>query len=165
MYDLKIIEKIAHDFISRSLTLAVAESVTAGHLQAALSLAENAGHFFQGGITTYTLEQKVKLLDVTEPHARACNCVSEPVTEEMGTGAHRLFDCDWAISTTGYAVQDEHNEKSYLFALYTFTHKGNTRHTQMIKAPYDDALQNQIFYTNSILHAFHRYYLAHHAQN
>jgi len=42
-------------------TVAVAESVTSGTTQTMLSLATNASIFFQGGITTYTLDSKVKL--------------------------------------------------------------------------------------------------------
>ena len=51
------------------LTLAVAESVTAGHVQARVSAVAGASNFFLGGVTAYTLEQKVKLLGVNRAAA------------------------------------------------------------------------------------------------
>jgi len=44
-------------------TLASVESVTAGHIQSALSMAR-AMYFFEGGITTFNLKQKSAILAV-----------------------------------------------------------------------------------------------------
>jgi nicotinamide mononucleotide (NMN) deamidase PncC len=49
------------------LTLAVAESVTAGHVQSRVAAVSGASGFFLGGVTAYSLEQKVKLLGVDQP--------------------------------------------------------------------------------------------------
>lgn len=51
-HSLKSIQK---QLVNRKETLAVVESVTAGSLQAAFSLAENATEFFQGGLTVYNI--------------------------------------------------------------------------------------------------------------
>ncbi len=86
-----------------ALTLAVAESLTAGHLQARIAAVSGASDYFLGGVTAYTLEQKAKLLGVNRAHARSVDCVSQRVAVEMAAGAARLFGADLALATTGYA--------------------------------------------------------------
>lgn len=85
------------------LSLAVAESVTGGHVQAMITAVSGASEYFRGGVTAYTLDEKVKILGVTRAPARRVNCVSQQVVVEMALGAGRLFDADLAVATTGYA--------------------------------------------------------------
>ena len=88
------------------LTLAVAESLTAGHLQAQIAAVSGASGYFLGGLTAYTLRQKVKLLGVSPAHARRVNCVSQRVAVEMAYGVMERFGADLAAATTGYAEPD-----------------------------------------------------------
>src|ERR1039458_8239901 len=60
-------------------TLAVAESITCGHLQARIGAISGASEFFLGGITAYTLDEKVKHLGVKRAAAKAVNSVSAEV--------------------------------------------------------------------------------------
>ncbi|HWZ95826.1 MAG TPA: nicotinamide-nucleotide amidohydrolase family protein [Opitutaceae bacterium] len=85
-------------------TLAVAESVTCGHLQARIGAISGASEFFLGGITAYTLDEKVKHLGVKRVAAKAVNSVSAEVAEQMARGACVLFGSDFALATTGYAA-------------------------------------------------------------
>lgn len=85
------------------LTLAVAESLTCGQVQAQIGAVAGASDYFLGGITAYTLEQKVKLLGVNRVHARRVGCVSQRVAVEMAAGVGALFGADLAVATTGYA--------------------------------------------------------------
>lgn len=85
------------------LTLAVAESLTCGHVQAAIGAVSGASSYFLGGVTAYSLAQKVKLLGVNRAHARSVNCVSQRVAVEMARGAGERFGADLAVATTGYA--------------------------------------------------------------
>jgi nicotinamide-nucleotide amidase len=86
-----------------AFTLAAAESITAGHVQARIAAVSGASGYFRGGVTAYTLEQKVRLLGVNRLHARKVDCVSQRVAIEMAAGAAERFDTDLAVSTTGYA--------------------------------------------------------------
>lgn len=86
-----------------NLTLAVAESLTCGHLQAQIGRISGASNFFLGGITAYTIDQKVRHLGVERAAAAAVNCVSAAVAEQMARGAAELFGADLALATTGYA--------------------------------------------------------------
>ena len=85
------------------LTLAVAESLTCGQVQAAIGAVSGASNYFLGGVTAYSLTQKVKLLGVNRAHARRVNGVSQRVAVEMAQGACVLFGADVAVATTGYA--------------------------------------------------------------
>jgi len=86
-----------------SLTLAVSESLTSGHLQSRIGSVSGASNYFLGGITAYNLAQKVKHLKVNRQAARRVDCVSQQVAVEMAQGTIALFGADLAIATTGYA--------------------------------------------------------------
>jgi nicotinamide-nucleotide amidase len=85
------------------LTLAAAESLTCGHVQEQIGAVPGASEYFLGGITAYSLEQKVRHLGVNRAHARKVDCVSQQVAVEMAQGACELFGADLAVATTGYA--------------------------------------------------------------
>jgi nicotinamide-nucleotide amidase len=85
------------------LTLAVAESLTAGHVQAQVAAVSGASDFFLGGITAYSLDEKVRHLGVNRATAKKVNCVSTAVAEQMARGVCGLFDADVGLATTGYA--------------------------------------------------------------
>ena len=85
------------------LTLAVAESLTCGHLQARVGAVSGASEYFLGGVTAYSLEQKMKLLGVERAAAEPVNSVSAAVAEQMARGVCALFGADVAVATTGYA--------------------------------------------------------------
>jgi nicotinamide-nucleotide amidase len=84
-------------------TLAVAESLTCGHLQARVGAISGASTFLLGGLTAYSLEQKVRHLGVDRRRARAVNCVSADVAEAMARGVCGLFGAHVGVATTGYA--------------------------------------------------------------
>jgi nicotinamide-nucleotide amidase len=84
-------------------TLAVAESLTCGRLQARIGAISGASEFFLGGITAYSLDQKARHLGVDRAEADAVNSVSQRIAEQMAKGACRLFGADVAVATTGYA--------------------------------------------------------------
>jgi len=84
-------------------TLAVAESLTGGRLQALVTGVSGASAYFLGGLTAYTIPQKTRLLGVDAAHAAEVDAVSGRVAAEMACGACRLFGADFAVATTGYA--------------------------------------------------------------
>jgi nicotinamide-nucleotide amidase len=85
------------------LTLAVAESLTCGRMQARVGLISGASEFFLGGITAYTLDQKVRHLGVDRGRAAAANGVSAEIAAEMADGVCGLFGASVGVATTGYA--------------------------------------------------------------
>jgi len=103
-------------------TLGVAESLTCGNLQARISSASGASDFFRGGVTAYSLDQKVRHLGVDRAHAEAVNCVSAMVAEQMALGACRLFGTDLGLATTGYAEPNPAQKVSEPFAFWALAH-------------------------------------------
>lgn len=85
------------------LTVSAAESLTCGRVQALLGAVPGSSNYFLGGITAYSLEQKVQHLAVDRAAARRVNSVSAEVAEQMARGACRLFGSDLGLATTGYA--------------------------------------------------------------
>ena len=110
-----------------ALKLAVAESVTAGHLQALVATVSGASQFFEGGITAYTLEQKVRHLRVDRTHAETVECVSEIVAQQMALGAAQLFNADVAVATTGFAEAPPAKRGSIPFAFWALCHRLGAR--------------------------------------
>jgi nicotinamide-nucleotide amidase len=84
-------------------TLAVAESMTGGRIQSIVTAESGASAFFRGGITAYTIDQKVRHLSVDRAGAAAVDCVSAEVALQMARGACALFGADIGVATTGYA--------------------------------------------------------------
>jgi nicotinamide-nucleotide amidase len=156
MYNLESINGIKDILVAKKETLAVAESVTSGHLQAAISLASMATMFFQGGITTYNIHQKTRILKIDASHALSCNCVSERVAREMALNAAKLFQSDWSISITGYAAPIPELGVDDLFAYRAISYRGEVLNVDLLKSEKTDPLKVQIFYTNEVYKSFHQ---------
>lgn len=104
------------------LKLAAAESLTGGHVQALITSVSGASDYFVGGITAYTLDEKVRQLGVTRAHAKKVNCVSQQVAVEMAMGACQLFDVDLAVATTGYAEPSREHGIKHPMAWWALVH-------------------------------------------
>lgn len=156
MYNTSLINSIKEILIKQKQTLAVAESVTSGHLQAAFSLANGATQFFHGGITAYNLGQKSRHLQVDPILAESCNCVSDKVTESMALGALNLFSSTWSIAVTGYAAPIPEIGITELFAFVSIASKDVVMHTKKIVAEKKSPLECQLFYTTQVLLEFEK---------
>ncbi|HEX2854447.1 MAG TPA: nicotinamide-nucleotide amidohydrolase family protein [Opitutaceae bacterium] len=112
------------------LTLAVAESMSCGQVQARIGAISGASEFFLGGITTYSIEQKVRHLGVNRAAAKKVNSVSVEIAEQMAAGVCRLFGSDLGIATTGYAEAAPAEKVAEPFAWWALVrmHKGRVVH-------------------------------------
>jgi len=90
----------------RGLTLAVAESFTAGALGAAITSVAGSSRYFLGGVTAYSNRAKQEFLNVGAPTLERVGAVSPEVAEEMALGARSRFGADLALSSTGIAGPD-----------------------------------------------------------
>jgi len=113
-----------HTLLKRTgLTIAAAESLTTGLVQSHLGSCSGSSAYHRGGITAYSLEQKVEHLGVDGKHAAEVNCVSERVARQMARGACKLFGSDIGIATTGYAEPDRSRGIDIPFAYVGFAYK------------------------------------------
>ncbi|MCB5271953.1 MAG: CinA family nicotinamide mononucleotide deamidase-related protein [Candidatus Cloacimonetes bacterium] len=88
----------------KQLTLAVAESCTAGLLQAYLAAIPGASEALLGGVVSYANRIKEELLGVTTIEAHGA--VSPETALAMAKGVQKLFRSDVAIAVTGIAGPD-----------------------------------------------------------
>ena len=109
------------------LTLAAAESLTSGRVQARVGEISGASAFFLGGITAYSLDQKVRHLGVNRAAARRVNSVSAAVAEQMAQGVCGLFGSDLGVATTGYAEPAPDDGIAHPFAWWAIAQRRRGR--------------------------------------
>ncbi|UHO40266.1 nicotinamide-nucleotide amidohydrolase family protein [Chryseobacterium capnotolerans] len=149
-----LLEYISHCLMAANETISIAESVTSGCLQLAFSQMPNASLTYKGGITAYTLQEKVRLLKVDKKEAEESDCVSENVAKEMALQVADLFESDWSISTTGYCTPIR-NSSYKIFSYFAFSYKGEIILTKKLELhPKTQALNAQLYYTEFILGCF-----------
>ena len=154
IYDVESLQTIRDILIGRKETVSVAESVTAGNLQTALSNAPDAACFLEGGITAYNLGQKTRLLAVEPIEAMASDCVSEKVTTQMARETSRLFLSDHSIAITGYATPVPEKNITELYAWICIMYKSQVLLSQKIIPGNNIAFDAQLSYTNTLLRLF-----------
>ena len=87
----------------KRISVAVAESLTAGLMQDIFARASGSSWYFLGGLTVYSAQQKINLLHVEASLCERYNCVHLQVAEEMARGVSQLFGSTIGVTTTGYA--------------------------------------------------------------
>src|SRR5688500_7487656 len=88
------LERLKELMTHHALSLAAAESLTSGNIQARIGSISGASNFFAGGMTAYNIDQKVSLLGIDRAHAERVNCVSMVVAREMAEGVCNKFGTD-----------------------------------------------------------------------
>ncbi|MGH1517191.1 CinA family protein [Chryseobacterium sp. JK1] len=149
-----LLEYISQSLLSIDETISVAESVTSGCLQLAFSQMPNAQLFYKGGMTTYSLPEKVRLLKVDQKEAEDCDAVSKNIVETMALQIATLFESDWSIATTGYSISNRSSAYK-VYAYFSFSYKGEIILTKKLELhPKTQALNAQLYYTEFILGCF-----------
>ncbi len=143
-------KSIGQKLLKRKESIAVAESVTSGMLQLALSAIPDAACFYQGGITAYNLGQKYKHLQVEPIHASSVNCVSEKVAIEMALQICELYSSDWGIAITGYASPVPESAGK-LFAFFAIVHREAVKAKGRIDGRKGDPQELQVYYAKTVM--------------
>ncbi|HMJ67429.1 MAG TPA: nicotinamide-nucleotide amidohydrolase family protein [Cyclobacteriaceae bacterium] len=152
------LDVIRKKLVSGNETLGVAESVTAGNLQSAFSLAKDATEFFQGGLTLYNTGQKARHLFIDPIIAERTNCVSEKIAQSMAKGACKFFSSDWGIGITGYAAPvPEWNVGNTLFAWYAIAYRNVVVLTEKMECKKMEMSKVQQFYVRMVLRQLAKY--------
>ena len=87
----------------RKLTIAFAESVTAGLVSSEFSKGLEVSKVLKGSIVAYTTEIKQKVLGVKKESLEKHTPESPEVTAQMARGLKDLYDPDIALAVTGLA--------------------------------------------------------------
>jgi nicotinamide-nucleotide amidase len=93
--------RIAALATDRSLSVAGAESLTAGGVAAALARGENAASWFRGAVVAYASEVKFEVLGVAEGPVVTAACA-----QQMATGVAERLRANVSVSTTGVGGPD-----------------------------------------------------------
>ena len=96
-------KEISDLFWKEGLTLATAESCTAGNVAAAITAIPGSSHFYRGGIIAYSNEVKENMLGVNPETLENKGAVSEETVIEMVKGAMKSMNSDCAVATSGIA--------------------------------------------------------------
>lgn len=87
--------------IRHNLTIAFAESATAGRISSEFAMVPDAGKFLKGGIVCYDADLKCSLLRVPHEQLETFTPESEIVTHLITTGLQKLIPADIHIGCTG----------------------------------------------------------------
>lgn len=161
IYNDETINAVKDIFVKAEETIAVAESVTAGHLQAAFSAGLEASQYFQGGITTYNLGQKSRHLHVDPVLCNKVNCVAQKIADTMAIEVAKMFSSNYGIGITGYASIVPECEEEGLFAYFSLAYNGKVVVSEKITSPEKEPYQVQVDYAKKVIQKVFEHLNAH----
>ena len=97
---------VVEELKKRQKSITAAESLTAGLFQATLADFSGVSAIFNGGFVTYSLEEKSKMLDISERELKKHGVVSEFTARKMAERARLKTQSDYGVSLTGVAGPD-----------------------------------------------------------
>ena len=97
---------VVEELKKRKKSITAAESLTAGLFQATLADFSGVSAIFNGGFVTYRLEEKSKMLDISEQELKKHGVVSEFTAKKMAEQARIKTQSDYGVSLTGVAGPD-----------------------------------------------------------
>ena len=97
---------VVEELKKRKKSITAAESLTAGLFQATLADFSGVSAIFNGGFVTYSLEEKSKMLDISEQELKEHGVVSEFTARKMAEQARLKTQSDYGVSLTGVAGPD-----------------------------------------------------------
>ena len=109
-------ETVVKEAARRGVTLATAESLTAGLIAATIADVPGASKVLLGGVISYAFSVKREVLKVQGIAEDAV--VSQDCAKQMAAGARRLTKADLAVSATGVAGPDGGSERAPVGTVY-----------------------------------------------
>ncbi|MGL3807947.1 CinA family protein [Paeniglutamicibacter sp. R2-26] len=114
------------DAIAAGLSLATAESLTAGMIAATLAEVPGASAVLLGGVVSYSSEVKANVLSVDRALLASAGSVDAEVARQMAVGARDCCHSDIAVSATGVAGPDAHDGKAVGTVFLGYAHPGGS---------------------------------------
>ena len=87
----------------KGMTLGVVESATGGLISHLITNVPGSSDYYQGAVTAYSNELKIKLVGVREETINQYGAVSAQVAEEMAEGGRKKLAVDICLADTGIA--------------------------------------------------------------
>lgn len=99
------IEDFVHACCTHGLTVATAESITAGLVCSRIADVPGCSGMLRGGVVAYATQVKGSVLGL--PESLLDHVVSQEVAMQLAEAATRVLDADLGLGTTGVAGPDE----------------------------------------------------------
>ena len=96
-------QEVAKLLREQGLTLGVVESATGGLLSHLITNLPGSSDYYQGSITAYSNQTKIKVVGVSKETVKKYGAVSHEVAREMARGGRRLLASDICLADTGIA--------------------------------------------------------------
>lgn len=90
-------------FEKKKLTLGIVESATGGLISHLITNVPGSSDFYQGSVTSYSNEIKIKVIGVKATTLKKYGSVSPQVAEEMAAGGKKVLAVDICLADTGIA--------------------------------------------------------------
>ncbi|MFP5311537.1 MAG: CinA family protein, partial [Actinomycetes bacterium] len=107
----QLARQAVREALGSGLTVATAESLTAGMVSAVLADTPGASGMLQGGVVAYRNSVKEAVLGVPAELLARVGSVDPDVARAMAAGARTALGADVGISTTGVAGPEAHDGK------------------------------------------------------
>lgn len=134
------------DLKDEGLTVAFAESCTAGMLASEFVKAKGSSDVLLGSLVVYQPEVKHKLLGVREETLELYTPESQQVTNEMVMGLKKKLDADICIATTGLAGEggSETDEKPVGTMFVSFLYDGKAEEFREVFKGTTESVRKQL---------------------
>ncbi|GAG09392.1 unnamed protein product [marine sediment metagenome] len=87
----------------KGLTLGLVESATGGLISHLITNVPGSSDYYQGSVTVYSNEVKIRVVGVKEDTINKYGAVSSQVAEEMAQGGGKVLAADICLADTGIA--------------------------------------------------------------
>ncbi|UQS83302.1 CinA family protein [Bombilactobacillus thymidiniphilus] len=98
-----VIKQVVATLKLQKQSITAAESLTAGLFQATLANISGASNVFSGGLVTYSMEMKSKLLKINFNLLQKYGVISQWTAEQMALQSATVMQSDWGVGLTGVA--------------------------------------------------------------
>lgn len=116
--NVEYVKKIVETLKARGEVFCTAESCTGGQISKTVTDLAGVSAVFFGGVVSYAIEIKEKLLGVRHKTLEKYGAVSEQTAAEMAAGAVRALGADFSVAVTGIAGPDGGSEEKPVGLVY-----------------------------------------------
>ena len=120
------IQSLHKKLIKKKLTISVAESCTGGLLAHNLTKLANSSKYFQMGLTTYSNQAKIKILNVNKNIIKKYGSVSKECCKDMLQNLSKISKSKINVSITGIAGPGGGTQNKPVGLVYIGIKKGRT---------------------------------------
>lgn len=159
---MELLEKITRYFIDHELTLATAESCTAGLVVSEIARIPGSGQSIDCGLAVYSPETKHRYLGVSHATIENNGLTSEAVAGEMAVGALKNNNANLAVANTGIAGPDPGDDGTPVGTIclaWAFRHEGEVylfTETQCFEGDRNEVRLAAAHYSLERIYEYHR---------